>query len=115
MTTIIFVHGTGVRKDAYKASFDVVQQKCKGVFVSECYWGDLGSRLNKKGASIPNYDTARAAASEWVNPAATDDDYIVALWGLLYDPLYELRSLAEAKSDRACSRPDTPGVRCANA
>jgi hypothetical protein len=95
MTTIIFVHGTGVREDAYKASFEVVERNCKGVSVSNCYWGHLGSRLNKNGASIPDYDTARAVSGEGMDPAATDEDYGIALWGLLYDdPLYELRVLA---------------------
>ncbi len=95
MTNIIFVHGTGVREDAYNRSLEVVQRNCNGVSVSKCYWGHLGSRLNKKGVSIPNYDTARAVSGGWMDPAATDDDYRVALWGLLYDdPLYELRVLS---------------------
>jgi hypothetical protein len=95
MTTVIFVHGTGVRRDAYDASFEKVAaalgNRCT---VAPCYWGHLGSDLHAGGLSIPTYDTARSLAGG-DDPSPTDEDYAVALWGVLYeDPLYELRVLS---------------------
>ena len=96
MKTVVFVHGTGVRKDAYNESFKVVSElgKLRGVSVKPCYWGHLGSDLRAGGASIPKYDSTRALEDS-DGATVTDEEYIVALWGVLYeDPLYELRVLA---------------------
>src|SRR5262249_30865750 len=86
-----------VRKEAYNASYDRVTSelgKQAGVCVEPCYWGHLGSELHAGGASIPAYDSARGLA-DFDGQAATDEDYGVALWRVLYDdPLYELRVLA---------------------
>ncbi|QIG47202.1 hypothetical protein G5V57_05310 [Nordella sp. HKS 07] len=102
MTTLVFVHGTGVRRKAYDAALKEVQEALAGherITLAECYWGDLGSVLNKKGASIPEYDTTRAVADIGAADYATDEDYLIALWGKLYDdPLYELRLLSLRKS-----------------
>jgi hypothetical protein len=98
MTTVVFVHGTGVRKDAYDASFDRVTSglgRVHGVAVAPCYWGHLGSALGAAGASIPEYDSTRELPGDVDPGAASDEEYAVALWGILYDdPLYELRVLA---------------------
>jgi pimeloyl-ACP methyl ester carboxylesterase len=94
MATVIFVHGTGVREATYKESFQQVEQKLMSVradlSIAPCLWGDRhGAALRKNGASIPDYDKARAVGQLEV------EDYNIALWGLLYDdPLYELRLLA---------------------
>ena len=97
MSTAIFVHGTGVRKEAYDTSFDRVAAefaKLRGISVERCYWGDLGSKLPEPPASIPTYDSTRALEDS-EGAVATDEDYTVALWGILSDdPLYELRVLA---------------------
>ena len=96
MITALFVHGTGVREQAYQGSFIRVSdalQRIGGVEISQCYWGHLGSTLAAGGASIPNYDTTRAIEAD--GAPVSDAEYMVALWGLLYDdPLYELRVLA---------------------
>ncbi|AFY48489.1 hypothetical protein Nos7524_2655 [Nostoc sp. PCC 7524] len=94
MTTIIFVHGTGVRGREYEETFRVIQQKIHAqnpdVMVAPCLWGDLfGTKLNAQGASVPFYD-----ATLGLEETQTEDADIV-LWGELYrDPLYELRSLS---------------------
>jgi hypothetical protein len=95
MSSVIFVHGTGVRQKAYDQSFNIINGEIKAkkpfVDVRRCLWGDrCGVKLNGGGSSIPTYDTARA-----VGPTLSGDDDIVALWSALYqDPLYELRLLA---------------------
>ena len=97
MTTAVFVHGTGVREAGYRPLLSRVTKCLKqlgSVTTEACYWGHLGSALHRKGASIPSYNSTRSLAPVGaVN--VNDDDYIVALWGLLYDdPLSELRALA---------------------
>jgi hypothetical protein len=102
MTTVIFVHGTGVREEAYEQSFekaDSVLGKLAGVTVKRCYWGHLGSALRAGGASVPEYDLTRAVEDTDAT-TVTDEEYLVALWGILYeDPLYELRILAVRSGD----------------
>lgn len=119
MSTIVFVHGTGVREDAYQISFDVIEAelaKRSDAKLIPCYWGELGSRLNAGGLSIPTYDTARAAADGFDPVAATDADYQVALWAMLaQDPLFELRALAgrETSSGEVAPGQLPPGARLA--
>lgn len=104
MSSVIFVHGTGVRRESYEQSFKIVKGEIETakplVNVRRCLWGDrCGVKLNGDGGSIPTYNTARA-----VGPTLSGDDEIVALWSLLYeDPLYELRLLAlrQEKSQEA--------------
>jgi hypothetical protein len=94
MTTVIFVHGTGVRKEDYEQSFAQVKgeltKRQANLNVLPCYWGELGTQLNAKGASIPQYNSTRN-----IFDAVTDEEYLISLWGVLYqDPLYELRLLS---------------------
>lgn len=92
MTTVVFVHGTGVREPEYTQRFTQVERALKGyrpdIHVVPCLWGThCGATLKADGRSIPLYDTTRSFQS-------TEDDNIV-LWSQLYlDPLYELRLLA---------------------
>jgi hypothetical protein len=95
MKTVIFIHGTGVRKESYEQSFTQVQdeltQRQSGLSVLPCYWGNLGTQLNAEGASIPDYGSTRSIS----NQPVMDDDYLISLWELLYrDPVYELRLLS---------------------
>jgi hypothetical protein len=94
MTSVIFVHGTGVRREAYDAAMALVSAGLSdrpGVAVVECYWGHLGSNL-RDARSIPNYDSARNLTADAI--AISDEEYAAALWGVLrVDPLYELRAL----------------------
>ena len=97
MSTVIFVHGTGVREDAYRESFGKITaalDKLNGVSVAPAYWGYLGSQLHAGGASIPEYDATRALEDDQA-ATATDQEYSIELWAILYDdPLFELRVLA---------------------
>jgi len=93
--TAVFVHGTGVREQAYRPLLSRVTKslsKLGAVTTEACYWGHLGSDLHHRGASIPSYNSTRSIAR---SIDVNDDEYLVALWGLLYDdPLSELRALA---------------------
>jgi hypothetical protein len=94
MTTVVFVHGTGVRKAQYEETFELIKQKLHAqrpdLQVAPCLWGDdLGTHLNATGASIPLYDSTLALEK------GEEEDYKIVLWEQLYrDPLYELRVLS---------------------
>lgn len=94
MTSIVFVHGTGVRS-GYDADLALVREQLlkrrSELSVLPCHWADaalkLRADLGRSGASIPQGRFARGEEEE--------ADATVVLWGQLYgDPLYELRLLA---------------------
>jgi hypothetical protein len=95
MSTVIFVHGTGVREPAFSELFERVQSELHkrrpGLGVEPCYWGGTeGARLWHDGRSVPAYDATRG-----IEPGPEDEE--LAAWELLYaDPLWELRMLAMA-------------------
>ncbi|NEO65758.1 MAG: hypothetical protein F6J98_37330, partial [Moorea sp. SIO4G2] len=65
MTTLVFVHGTGVRQAAYEQTFKIVEgfvtEQRPDITVVPCCWGgEFGSKLNAKGASIPLFDATLA-------------------------------------------------------
>ncbi|MEH2461566.1 hypothetical protein [Nostoc sp.] len=92
MTTVIFVHGTGIREREYNETFQIIEQKIHAqrpdIKVAPCLWGSLGARFNDNRASVPLED-ATLALSE------LEEDADILLWRQLYrDPLYELRLLS---------------------
>ena len=102
---VVFVHGTGVREPRYSETLGLVIKQAKArsidIEVIGSYWGSIGAKLLKGGASIPTYDTTRGAGAE------DEAEYGMALWALLYqDPLFELRSLG-ASAHRIVA--DVPG------
>jgi hypothetical protein len=86
----VFVHGTGVRGDAYSRTFASIQSRLDGLKLIDCRWGDrFGAKLQAEGASIPAYDTTKSLGQ------VDSEDAEVLVWGMLFeDPLYELRTLA---------------------
>lgn len=111
MTTVLFVHGTGVRNPGYEETFKLIEQKLQAarpdLKVERCLWGDsLGTKLNAKGASIPLYD-ATLALDE-----GEEEEYSIVLWEQLYcDPFYELRVLSLKPVDESTGNPfgEQPG------
>jgi hypothetical protein len=99
VTTLVFVHGTGVRQPAYGAAFGRFAERIAKLrpayAVAQCYWGGPhGSKLNAAGVSIPSGKSPRGLGDPLLG-AATDEDAQVALWGLLErDPVFELRLLS---------------------
>jgi hypothetical protein len=92
--TVLYVHGTGVRKASYEFSAARIAEGIRSVApaaqLESCLWGDeYGARLGLDGASIPEFSK--------IAPAAPDEGQIVALWELLArDPFFELRELTAA-------------------
>ncbi len=110
MATVVFVHGTGVRKDSFDASFKLVAGalSASDVHVEPCFWGgELGAKLFLGGASVPDFDRTRAIEAE----SASEPDFDVALWAMLYDnPAAELQLLALRYSGEAESAPGSLGA-----
>ncbi|MEH2465911.1 hypothetical protein [Nostoc sp.] len=101
MTTVIFVHGTGIREREYNDIFEIIEQKIHAqrpdIKVAPCLWGALGANFNDNRASVPLEDATLALSQP-------EEDADIVLWGQLYrDPLYELRllSLKPIKSGNA--------------
>lgn len=99
LTTVLFVHGTGVRKASYDATFARFSAGLAavrpGVEAARCYWGDAhGARLNAGGVSVPAGESDRGPGGVAIEPSVPVDtaEADAALWGLLErDPLFELR------------------------
>ncbi|MFP5268962.1 hypothetical protein [Coleofasciculus sp.] len=110
MTTVLFVHGTGVRNPGYEETFKLIEKAVHlerpDVKVERCLWGDkLGTKLNAQGASIPLYDSTLALDEE-------EEDYSIVLWQQLYNnPLYELQVLSLKPGDETAGNPfgEKPG------
>lgn len=99
MTTVVFVHGTGVREPALKTLISRVDEGLHRVApdarLIACDWGSAhGATLAANGASIPGDDGRHRGARA---PAHTGDQARAAEWELLYnDPLAELRLIGAA-------------------
>lgn len=89
-STLMFIHGTGVRRKSLAATMDLLRARAAEFLpawnVQPCAWGDpFGAALNKSGASVPSY-----ARSGDATPSLEDQQR--ARWVLLAgDPLIELR------------------------
>ncbi|WP_331766360.1 hypothetical protein [Embleya sp. NBC_00896] len=115
MASVVFVHGTGVRKEGYEALLRLVRARLTrlrpDLDVLPCLWGEEhGARLHHGGASVPERVTRAGERS----PSAEDAD---AIWALLdADPLAELSALArfgaKPRAYRPARRP--PGDRLAD-
>lgn len=102
MTTILYVHGTGVRSAGYQASLDHIRagvaQVLPQVRVEPCPWGDV------LGAGEPRPELRPAAgAADGIRWADAER----AVWARLYDdPLYEIRLASlEARDTGATTSP----------
>ncbi|MEU9124179.1 hypothetical protein AB0C96_30705 [Streptomyces sp. NPDC048506] len=117
MTSVVLVHGTGVRAPSYDKTFDRVSRGLAGVRPDvrtvPCFWGDAhGASLALDGASLPLRAKDRGWGGEdaWDVPPAEDDP--LAVWALLEaDPLAELRAFAGAAADGEDATGFVPGRR----
>ncbi|MEH2079962.1 MAG: hypothetical protein V7K89_08075 [Nostoc sp.] len=93
MTTVIFVHGTGVREAVYASTFLHIEETFnnfkRDIKLVPCSWGEAyGAKFNAARESIPNYDSARSQSN-------SNEDYRVRLWDYLYkQPLFEIQILS---------------------
>ncbi|MGW3353578.1 hypothetical protein ACWDA3_60785 [Nonomuraea rubra] len=107
---ILFVHGTGVRREGFDALFELVRsrlgERLPDAKVEPCYWGgDYGAALAAGGVSIPGRRKTRGPGE-----MAAPSDEEAAEWALLLaDPLCELRVLAEVGG--GADGYEMPGVR----
>ncbi|CAL9600713.1 hypothetical protein SUDANB108_05451 [Streptomyces sp. enrichment culture] len=108
MPTVVFVHGTGVRRSGFAAlarrvtaGFTALRDDVR---VVPYYWGDRhGAALAAGGASIPPEAGTGRAISDYPDLSRADDE--VAAWDVLYtDPDAEL-VLAAALAGRTHERP----------
>ncbi|MDJ0718376.1 MAG: hypothetical protein QNJ54_29810 [Prochloraceae cyanobacterium] len=94
MVTIIFVHGTGGRKKDYAITFQqietILDKRKPEVKLVPCLWGEAhGTKLNARGASIPDYELTKGESK-----LSNQEDAQVLLWKELYrDSFYEIRLL----------------------
>lgn len=112
MTTILFVHGTGIRRAVFDQACSLITRHTTdlGFRIEPCYWGDLGARFNLRGASIPDYDTARGigGGEPRFDPAPQE----AVSWTLLIeDPLYVLRLCATPGHSRGPIAPGSDNAR----
>jgi hypothetical protein len=113
MTTVVFVHGTGIREVRFSRMFDTFQSNLRSrrpeVQVVPCGWGAfLGTSLAFGGASIPGYDQREPAKSVLDD----DRDFPVLRWTVLEaDPLHDLRFLAFTTASQRRLTAPLPGVR----
>jgi hypothetical protein len=92
MTTMLFVHGTGVREAGYDKNYKLIAPRIRdlGCEPARCLWGDqCGSKFD--GAALPGYESEV-------------DRQDLALWRmLLQDPFAELALLETAATDAGVS------------
>lgn len=105
MTTVLFVHGTGVRNPGYEETFKRIEQQLlalqPNLTVERCLWGDAYGirKIDVALASIPRKDKKLALGEE-------REDYEIVLWEQLYrDPLYELRVLSLKPGEKSAASP----------
>lgn len=104
---LLFVHGTGVRRESHDVVFELIKKGfadvLPGVPVTPCFWGEeYGVSLDVGGRSIPATKAAprlaAVEATEAIDPADQAVSEEIATWGLLVaDPLYELRVIVLAE------------------
>jgi len=107
MATVLFVHGTGVRKGSFLSTFAILQRAFEQYGIEHdlepCLWGDaLGATAPQKSLPKPIEKAGTAAA------LTRDQEY--ARWDLLYrDPAFELRLL----KNRPVTGPRSPAAAAA--
>jgi hypothetical protein len=98
MTTVLFIHGTGVREPEYTKTFGRIKARVEklrpGLSAEPCFWGEKGAVLQADGDSL-HFDRRRnrfKPGGSAARQAELDEDEELALWGqLLADPLFEVR------------------------
>ncbi|MBA4862445.1 hypothetical protein H1V43_13790 [Streptomyces sp. PSKA54] len=107
-TTVVFIHGTGVREPRFTALAESVRASLdaerSGLRFVPFYWGDThGATLGAGGASLPpSTGHARTLAAQ------DGDGGDIAAWGVLYDDPDAELALAAAAAPPKAERP--PGA-----
>jgi pimeloyl-ACP methyl ester carboxylesterase len=135
MTTVLFIHGTGVRVPAFDTMYarirDGLAKERADIGLARCYWGEIGASLQADGKSF-YFDPARTRdsggtedqrAEGRAGSSVPEEERELARWARLFtDPLFEirLRQVAEPEAgelfggrevrDRILELPGKPGV-----
>jgi hypothetical protein len=101
MTTVLFIHGTGVREPAFSKTYAQIKVGLSDVRpdigVERCYWGVIGANLRAKGKSFyfdvaVNGSSARGGAADAADEPVPEEEKELARWARLrIDPLFEIR------------------------
>jgi hypothetical protein len=99
--TLLFVHGTGVRREGYEAKMKAIRSgvanepRLQGLTVEGCPWGEtLGVSNDRIADTLPPEDETRA-----LEAPLSEVELAEATWAILaIDPLFELR-VAAARGD----------------
>jgi pimeloyl-ACP methyl ester carboxylesterase len=106
MTTVLFIHGTGVREPEFAITYGQIQARLAklrdDIDIQRCYWGGIGAELLDDGASFyfdpDRYRTRRTADRDSPArggeqaPTVPEEEIDLAWWArLVDDPLYEVR------------------------
>ena len=102
MTTVLFLHGTGVRDEGFEATFSLVEKGFAahpGLSVARCYWGAIGADVTRDdfGKSFyfdPDRDRQpkKKRAKDTTPAEVPEPEKELARWARLFDdPLAEVR------------------------
>jgi len=129
MTTVLFIHGTGVREREFTATFGRIKaglaEVRPDILTESCYWGEIGAKLLAGGKSFsfgsaPTRETGGAAEQrEPLNSqpgeyGVPEQEKELARWAQLFvDPLFEirLRQIANPDDDGDSDDPFDPTLR----
>jgi hypothetical protein len=101
MTTVLFIHGTGVREPAFSKTYAQIKAGLGAlrpdVDVQRCYWGEIGAELQAGGKSFyfdraMNGSSAKQGAGDAGDEPVPEEEKELARWARLrVDPLFEIR------------------------
>jgi hypothetical protein len=100
MTTVIFIHGTGVRDDEFAVTYGRITAgfgaQQLGVEVERCYWGGIGAKLNADGKSFyfdryKDREAKKPVKGDAVEPVPEEEKQLAQWACLIDDPLFEVR------------------------
>jgi len=111
VATILFVHGTGVRRDSYENTFSIIEsrvRKTAGISdfkVERCLWGEShGSRLIDGGRSIPGF-TLHSDLPDVPDIEDKNGKEILKWWLLCQNPSFQIDQLWEKRDQNMAPRP----------
>jgi len=110
MTTVLFIHGTGVREREFAATYARIKTGLAAerpdIGVERCFWGEIGAELQADGLSF-YFDPAANGKPAKQDAGQAEDDPVpreekeLARWArLIDDPLFEIRLRRIAPASR---------------
>jgi hypothetical protein len=99
MTTVLFLHGTGVREAEFETTYGLIEQGFKpypGITMARCYWGAIGADVDRADFGKSFYFAPEPKKKKRGKDAAATEvpeaEKELARWARLFDdPLAEVR------------------------